>query len=167
MSGYCNTVKPLYKGHWREPENVIFMKSCLLCTGSKCITVCVIHYIEKMKLPFIDSDLLYIQVSFIDSDLLYIQVSFIDSDLLYIQLSFIDSDLLYIQVSFNAGLTIIVFSFHFFYIFNLQKRACSILYLISILPRCFQILWNLSMSNLIGSCFCVQDRHVFGLHRLN
>jgi hypothetical protein len=143
MSGYCNTVKPLYKGHWREPENVIFMKSCLLCTGSKCITVCVIHYMEKMKLPFIDSDLLYIQVSFIDSDLLYI------------------------QVSFNAGLTIIMFSFHFFYIFNLQKRACSILYLISILPRCFQILWNLSMSNLIGSCFCVQDRHVFGLHRLN
>ena len=143
MSGYCNTVKPLYKGHWREPENVIFMKSCFLCTGSKCVTVCVIHYMEKMKLPFIDSDLLYIQVSFIDSDLLYI------------------------QVSFNAGLTIIMFSFHFFYIFNIQKRACSILYLISILPRFFQILWNLSMSNLIGSCFCVQDRQVYGLHRLN
>jgi hypothetical protein len=143
MSGYCITVRPLYKGHWREPENVIFMKSCLLCTSSKCITVCVIHYMEKMKLPFIDSDLLYIQVSFIYSDLLYI------------------------QVSFNAGLTIIMFSFHFFNIFNLQKRACSILYLISILPRCFQILWNLSMSNLIGSCFCVQDRKVFGLHRLN
>jgi len=69
---------------------------------------------EKMKLPFIDSDLLY--------------------------MSFIDSDLLYIQVSFNAGLTIIMFSFHFFYIFNIQKRACSILYLISILPRFFQIL---------------------------
>jgi hypothetical protein len=47
------------------------------------------------ELPFIDSDLLYIEVSFIDSDLLYIELPFIDSDLLCIELPFIDTDLLY------------------------------------------------------------------------
>ena len=28
-----NTVKPVYKGHSREPENVAFMSSCPLYTG--------------------------------------------------------------------------------------------------------------------------------------
>jgi len=46
------------------------------------------------------------RLSFIDSDLLYIEVSFIDSDLLYIEVLFIDSDLLYIEVLFKAGLTV-------------------------------------------------------------
>ena len=27
------TVKPVYKGHQREPENVVFMSSCTLYTG--------------------------------------------------------------------------------------------------------------------------------------
>jgi len=50
-----NTVKPVYKGQSREPENVSFMSSCPLYTG---------NYMQyslmgKMRLPFIDSDLLY------------------------------------------------------------------------------------------------------------
>jgi len=28
-----NTVKPVYKGHSGEPENVVFMSSCPLYTG--------------------------------------------------------------------------------------------------------------------------------------
>jgi hypothetical protein len=53
---HVNTVNPVYKGHSREPENVPFMSSCPLYTGLNYI-----HYpsMEKMRLPFIDSDLLY------------------------------------------------------------------------------------------------------------
>jgi hypothetical protein len=49
-------LKPVYKGHSREPENVAFMSSCPLYTGLNYM-----HYslIGKMRLPFIDSDLLY------------------------------------------------------------------------------------------------------------
>jgi hypothetical protein len=35
-----NTVKPVYKGHWREPVNVPIMNSCPLYTGSNYI-----HYL--------------------------------------------------------------------------------------------------------------------------
>ena len=34
------TVKPIYKGHSREPENVPFMKSFPLYTGENCM-----HYL--------------------------------------------------------------------------------------------------------------------------
>ena len=49
-------VKPVYKGHSREPENVAFMSSSTLYTGKYYV-----HYslMGKMRLPFIDSDLLY------------------------------------------------------------------------------------------------------------
>ena len=48
--------EPVYKGHSREPENVAFMSSCSLYTGLNYM-----HYslIGKIRLPFIDSDLLY------------------------------------------------------------------------------------------------------------
>jgi hypothetical protein len=51
-----STVKPVYKGHSREPENVVFMSSCPLYTGQNYM-----HYLlmGKMRLPFIDNDLLY------------------------------------------------------------------------------------------------------------
>jgi hypothetical protein len=51
------TVKPVYKGHSREPENVPFMSSCPLYR----LKWLYMHYslIGKMRLPFIDSDLLY------------------------------------------------------------------------------------------------------------
>jgi len=48
------TVKPVYKGHSREPENVVFISSCPLYTGY-------MHYslMGKIGLSFIDNDLLY------------------------------------------------------------------------------------------------------------
>jgi hypothetical protein len=48
-------VKPVYKGHPSEPENVLFISNCPLYTGLNYI-----HYslMGKMKLYFIDSDLL-------------------------------------------------------------------------------------------------------------
>jgi hypothetical protein len=53
---YVNTVKPVYKGHSREPGNVHFISSCPLYTGQDYM-----HYslMGKMKLPFIDMDVLY------------------------------------------------------------------------------------------------------------
>ena len=45
----CNVVKPVYKGHSREPENVSFIHR---------FKICVIHYIEKWNCPLY-SDLLY------------------------------------------------------------------------------------------------------------
>ena len=44
------------KGHARKPKNVAFMTSCPLYTGQNYM-----HYslIGKMRLSFIDSDLLY------------------------------------------------------------------------------------------------------------
>ena len=46
---YTSTVKPVYKGHPMEPENVPFMSSCPLYTGSNYM-----HYplMGKMRLPF-------------------------------------------------------------------------------------------------------------------
>jgi hypothetical protein len=54
-SEYC-TVKPEYKSHSRESANVAFMSSFPLYTGLNYM-----HYslMEKMRLSFIDSDLLY------------------------------------------------------------------------------------------------------------
>ena len=46
----CNVVKPVYKGHSREPENVSFVSSCPLYTGSKYMCYS-LH--REMKLPFI------------------------------------------------------------------------------------------------------------------
>ena len=56
ISSAITTVKPVYKGHSKEPENVAFISSCPLCTGYDYM-----HYslMGKMRLPFIDSDLLY------------------------------------------------------------------------------------------------------------
>ena len=56
IQGTSCTVKPVYKGHSREPENVAFMSSCPLYTGSNYM-----HYsiMGKMRLPFIDNNLLY------------------------------------------------------------------------------------------------------------
>ena len=34
MKEKTDAVKPVYKGHWREPENVLFMSCCSLYTGS-------------------------------------------------------------------------------------------------------------------------------------
>ena len=50
------TVKPVYKGHSSEHDNVAFMSSCPLYTGKNYM-----HYslMGEMRLPFIDSDLLY------------------------------------------------------------------------------------------------------------
>jgi len=50
-----HTVKSVYKGHSKEPENVAFMSSWPLYTGSNYM-----HYslMGKMTLPFFDSDLL-------------------------------------------------------------------------------------------------------------
>ena len=58
---FTYSVKAVFKGHPEEPENVAFMSCCLLYTGYDCI-----HYslIGKMKLPFIDSDLIYRGVLF-------------------------------------------------------------------------------------------------------
>ena len=49
-------VKLIYKEHSMEPENVFLMSSCPLYTGHNYM-----HYSlkRKMRLPFIDSDLLY------------------------------------------------------------------------------------------------------------
>jgi hypothetical protein len=49
-------VKPVNEGHSKEPENVAFMSSCPLYTGYNYM-----HYslMGKMRLPFIDSGLLY------------------------------------------------------------------------------------------------------------
>ena len=44
----ASTVKPVYKGHSREPENVSFIYRLKLYS-----------LIGKMMLPFIDNDLLY------------------------------------------------------------------------------------------------------------
>ena len=51
-----SSVKPVYKGHSREPENVAFMSSYSLYTGKNYM-----HYslMGKLRLPFIKSDLLY------------------------------------------------------------------------------------------------------------
>jgi len=49
-------MKPVCKGHTREPENAPFMNSCLLYTGSNYMPY---SLIGKMRLPIIDSDLLY------------------------------------------------------------------------------------------------------------
>ena len=48
--------EPVYKGHSREPENVAFISSFSLYTGSNYM-----HYsfMGKMRQSFIDSDLLY------------------------------------------------------------------------------------------------------------
>jgi len=65
-SGY-NIQSNLYKGNSWEHENVPFISCCILYTGLNYM-----HYsfMGEMRLPFIDSDLLY-KVPFIDSDLLY------------------------------------------------------------------------------------------------
>ena len=46
---FAHTVKPVYKGHSREPKNVAFMSSCSLYTGWNYM-----HYslMGKMKLPY-------------------------------------------------------------------------------------------------------------------
>ena len=51
-------VKPEYKGHsWtKEPENVPYMNNCHLYTGYNYMNYLLMG---KMRLPFIDSDLLY------------------------------------------------------------------------------------------------------------
>ena len=49
-------VKPVYRGHSRELENVAFMNSCPLYTGQNYIQY---SLIGKMRTSFIDSDLLY------------------------------------------------------------------------------------------------------------
>ena len=46
-----NTVKLVYKGHSREPENVVFMSSCPLYTGQ--------NYMHYLLMGKIDNDLLY------------------------------------------------------------------------------------------------------------
>jgi hypothetical protein len=46
-----DTVKSVYKGPSREPENVAFMSSCPLYSG--------LNYMLHSSMPFIDSDLLY------------------------------------------------------------------------------------------------------------
>ena len=72
-----------------------------------------------MRLPYMDSDLLYrgaqckqwfyyIEVPFIDSDLLYRSALY--RLICYIEVPFIDSDLLYIGAFLSmAGLTLILF----------------------------------------------------------
>ena len=73
MHDEISKVKPVYKCQSREPENVAFMSSCqylwifpFLIAPSLFSNVYIqvenyIHYplIEIMRLPFIDSDLLY------------------------------------------------------------------------------------------------------------
>jgi hypothetical protein len=54
--GNLNTVKPVYKGHSRESENVALMSSCPFQYRLKSY---VLFINGKMRLPFIDSDLLY------------------------------------------------------------------------------------------------------------
>ena len=39
-SNHENTVIPVYKGHWRQPENVSSINRCPLYTGGNCI-----HYL--------------------------------------------------------------------------------------------------------------------------
>jgi len=51
-----STVNPVYKCHSKEPENVAVMSSCHLYAG---YNYCTISLMGKMRLPFIDSDLLY------------------------------------------------------------------------------------------------------------
>ena len=57
-----NTIKPVYKGHSRGPEDVAFMISCPLYTGSNYM-----HYslMGKMRLTFTNRDLLYLEVPMI------------------------------------------------------------------------------------------------------
>jgi hypothetical protein len=50
------TVKPVYKGHSGEPENMTFMSSCYIQVKIKCTTL--YSLMGKMRLSFIDSDLL-------------------------------------------------------------------------------------------------------------
>jgi hypothetical protein len=56
ISLYANIVKPVYKGHSLEPENMPFLSSCLLYTGHNYMHC---PLIGKMMQPFIDSDFLY------------------------------------------------------------------------------------------------------------
>jgi hypothetical protein len=51
------TVKQVYKGHSREPENVPFMSRCPLYTDQNYMHL--YSLMGKMRLFFIDSDLLY------------------------------------------------------------------------------------------------------------
>ena len=51
-----NTVKPAYKGHAMEPANMLFMSICSLHTGYEYTYY---SLIVKMRLSFIDSDLLH------------------------------------------------------------------------------------------------------------
>ena len=57
-----NTIKPVYKSYWRGPEDVAFMISCPLYTGSNYM-----HYslMGKMRLTFTNRDLLYLEVPMI------------------------------------------------------------------------------------------------------
>ena len=50
------TVKPVNKGHSRESENVAFISGCPLYTGQNYMQY---SLMGKIRLPFIDSDLLY------------------------------------------------------------------------------------------------------------
>jgi hypothetical protein len=56
ISLYANIVKPVYKGHSLEPENMPFLSSCLLYTGHNYMHC---PLIGKMRQSFIDSDFLY------------------------------------------------------------------------------------------------------------
>ena len=76
MTAKLCTVKPVYKGHSKEPENVAVWEDALYLQVK---IICTIHLWE-IRLPFIDSDLLYTGVLY--RLIYYIQVSFIDSDLL-------------------------------------------------------------------------------------
>ena len=51
-----HTVKPVYKDHSRKSENVAFMSSCPFQYRLKSY---VLFINGKMRLPFINSDLLY------------------------------------------------------------------------------------------------------------
>ena len=51
-----NTAKLVFRGHSRELENVAFMNSCPLYTGQNYIQY---SLMGKMRMSFIDSDLLY------------------------------------------------------------------------------------------------------------
>ena len=52
-----SAVKPVCKGHSREPENVPFMSTCPVVK-----IICIIHTLGEMKLSFIDRDLTVRQV---------------------------------------------------------------------------------------------------------
>ena len=55
-TSYVHTVKPVYKGHSMEPANVPVMSSCPLYTR---LELYELFINGKMRLSFIDSDLLY------------------------------------------------------------------------------------------------------------